>query len=80
MTGSDISDGTDYFWIKEVRIKGFKQFGETYALRLNRGLNVLVGNNGAGKTTVMEAVNLALTARYRGESINTCIIPVSLQQ
>lgn len=73
MTGSDISDGTDYFWIKEVRIKGFKQFGETYALRLNRGLNVLVGNNGAGKTTVMEAVNLALTARYRGESINTCI-------
>lgn len=32
MVGSDISDGTDYFWIKEVRIKGFKQFGETYVL------------------------------------------------
>jgi hypothetical protein len=35
-------------------------------LEFGSGLNVIVGDNDAGKTTLLEAVQLALTARIRG--------------
>jgi predicted ATP-dependent endonuclease of OLD family len=48
--------------ILKVLLKNFKIFGET-TIELEQGLNILVGGNEAGKSTLLEAIHLALTAR-----------------
>ncbi len=55
--------------ITEIRIKNFKCFKEEFRLTLCKGVNILVGNNEAGKTTIIEAINLVLTGLYQGKSI-----------
>lgn len=50
--------------IKIINFKGFK--GE-FNLELNEDLNILVGNNEAGKSTVLEAIHLALTGLFNGK-------------
>lgn len=52
--------------IKEVYIKNFKKF-ETFSLQLNPTLNILVGDNEAGKSTILEAINLTLTGMLNGK-------------
>ena len=34
---------------------------------MNKGVNILVGNNEAGKSTIIEAIHLALTGLYNGK-------------
>lgn len=55
--------------ITEIRIRNFKCFKEEFRLPLCKGVNILVGNNEAGKTTIIEAINLVLTGLYQGKSI-----------
>ncbi|MBS1683976.1 MAG: AAA family ATPase [Bacteroidetes bacterium] len=55
--------------IKEVIIENFKGFKGRFVLPLNKGLNILVGNNEAGKSTIIEAINLALTGMMSGRYI-----------
>lgn len=55
--------------ITEIRIRNFKCFKEEFKLPLCKGVNILVGNNEAGKTTIIEAINLVLTGLYQGKSI-----------
>lgn len=55
--------------ITELHITNFKCFKEEFILPLNKGINILVGNNEAGKTTILEAIDLVLTGQYRGKSI-----------
>ncbi len=54
--------------IVKVNIENFKCFKGKFSLNLNEGINILVGNNEAGKSTILEAIHLALTgilnARY----------------
>ena len=56
--------------IKKIKIHNFKGFRE-FETELNPGLNVLVGDNEAGKSTILEAVHLALTGIYCGRYINS---------
>lgn len=55
--------------IKKIKIRNFKCFCGLFELELNRGLNILVGNNEAGKSTILEAIHLALTGLYCGKGI-----------
>lgn len=55
--------------ITEIRIRNFKCFKDEFRLPLSKGVNILVGNNEAGKTTILEAINLVLTGLYQGKSI-----------
>jgi putative ATP-dependent endonuclease of OLD family len=55
--------------IKKIKIKNFKCFSGTFELELNKGLNILVGNNETGKSTILEAIHLALTGVYCGRNI-----------
>lgn len=52
--------------IKKIKIKNFKCFENDFELNLNRDFNILVGKNEAGKTTILEAVHLALTGYLNG--------------
>lgn len=55
--------------IKTLVIQNFKCFKEKFILDLKNGINILVGNNEAGKSTILEAIHLALTGVFRGKSI-----------
>ena len=48
--------------IKKIFIKNYKIF-EHFDIELNEDLNIIVGNNETGKSTILEAINLALTKR-----------------
>lgn len=55
--------------ISRVKIKNFKCFKDTFSLELNNGLNIIVGNNEAGKSTILEAIHLALTGLSNGKYV-----------
>lgn len=55
--------------IKKVKIQNFKCFFDEFEVELNSGLNILVGNNETGKSTIMQAIHLALTGVYCGKNI-----------
>ncbi|SUJ27202.1 chromosome segregation protein [Sphingobacterium spiritivorum] len=52
--------------ITKVHIENFKTFKGSFKLTLNKGVNILVGNNEAGKSTIIEAIHLALTGLHNG--------------
>lgn len=51
--------------IERIIIENFRKFGRL-EIEPRAGLNILVGDNDAGKSTVLEAINLALTGRING--------------
>jgi len=58
-------------YLSEVRITNFRKFGQGpngepgLVLHLNKGLNVFIGENDAGKTTVIEAIKFVLLTQSR---------------
>lgn len=54
--------------ISAISIKNYKRF-ESFKLDCKDGLNLLVGNNDTGKTTIVEAISLALTKRLNGRPL-----------
>lgn len=55
--------------ITKVTIENFKCYKGKFSLPLNPGVNILVGNNEAGKSTILEAIHLALTGILNGRYI-----------
>lgn len=55
--------------IKKIKVKNLKCFKGVFEFELNKGLNILVGNNETGKSTLLEAIHMALTGIYCGRSI-----------
>ncbi len=55
--------------ISKIKITNFKCYENTFTLSLNEGLNVIVGANEAGKTTILEALHLALTGLLNGRAL-----------
>jgi len=59
-------------YIKKIEIKGFKSFGQTAKIVLDKGFTAITGPNGSGKTNVVDAVLFALgelsTKRLRAEN------------
>lgn len=50
--------------IKSIHIEGFKKF-QQFDMSFNEKMNILVGENEAGKTTILEAIKLVLNQGYR---------------
>ncbi|OQP45424.1 hypothetical protein A4H97_32280 [Niastella yeongjuensis] len=60
--------------IESIVIKNFKCY-TNFELKFNEDLNMLVGNNEAGKSTILEAIQLGLTGLYNYRNIQTEISP-----
>lgn len=60
--------------ITHIYIDGFKRL-INFNLTLNEKLNVIVGDNETGKTSVLEAINLVLTRQYDGRTIDYVLDP-----
>ena len=54
--------------ITKVKIENYKQF-DNFSLNLNDQLNILIGDNSSGKSSILEVVNLALTGYYRNQNL-----------
>ncbi len=53
--------------LTKIELKGFRCFSN-YAISFKRGVNLLIGDNGSGKTSVIRGVTLALNAFFKGFS------------
>lgn len=51
-------------YIKSIHIEGFKKF-KLFDVSLNPHMNILVGENEAGKSTILEAIRVVLNQQYR---------------
>lgn len=54
-------------YISRVHIENFKCFKGSFKFSLNEGINIFVGNNEAGKSTIIEAIHLTLTGLLNGK-------------
>lgn len=61
------------FTISKVRISGFKKIRNPFELTFNDLVTILVGDNGVGKSTIVEAINLALSGKYRDAPIGRSV-------
>jgi len=52
-------------YIKTIKIHNFKRFKDC-TFDLQPGVNILVGNNEVGKSTILEAIHLALSGFFQG--------------
>ena len=53
--------------ISKIHIENFKIFKGSFKLPLSNGMNILVGDNEAGKSTIIEAIHLALSGLFNGK-------------
>ncbi len=53
--------------LKKIEFNGFRCFND-YRISFRRGINLLIGDNGSGKTSVIRGVTLALNAFFKGFS------------
>ncbi len=64
-------------YIKKLEIKGFKTFGQSTSIVLEKGFTVVTGPNGSGKTNIMDAILFALgelsSRRLRAENFSKLI-------
>ena len=52
--------------LKKIIIENFKCFEGKFITNFNQGVNIIVGDNEAGKSTILEAINLSLTGVLNG--------------
>lgn len=53
-------------YISNLTIQGYKKF-EYIEIEFNKGKNILVGENEAGKSTILEAINIVLNQKHRAQ-------------
>ena len=51
-------------YLKRMKIHGFKKF-VTFDIEFNKDTNILIGDNESGKSTILDAINLVLTQKYK---------------
>ncbi len=56
--------GESMNYIKKLKIKGLKKF-KNFEIEFNKNLNVLIGENEVGKSTILNAIDIVLNQKYR---------------
>ena len=57
-------------YVEKVKIHNFKCY-ENFEINFKQSLNIIVGNNEEGKSTILEALHLALSGMYNGKYLGT---------
>jgi len=65
--------------IQKIAIRNYRLFRE-FDLDLSRSMNILVGPNDSGKSTLIEAISLALTGRLNGRPFEQEISPYHINR
>ncbi|MET3698384.1 predicted ATP-dependent endonuclease of OLD family [Bacillus oleivorans] len=60
--------------LSKIVIKNFKSYRD-FSLSLHQDINIIVGDNEAGKSTLLEAINLVLTSQLNGRHILNELTP-----
>lgn len=60
--------------ISKLIVKNFKKFNDKI-FEFNDKLNIIVGDNDSGKTTLLESIELAFNFSYRGKNITSALSP-----
>jgi predicted ATP-dependent endonuclease of OLD family len=55
-------------YLRELQIEGYKGFMEPFSISLQKGLNVIVGENASGKTAIIDAIRLILRENEFGHA------------
>lgn len=59
-------------FLSTIKIKGYKAFNDEFTATFNSGLNILMGENGSGKSSVIDAIRLIfLEDEYGRTGINS---------
>lgn len=53
--------------IKKIIINNFKCYSEKFKIEFKEGLNILVGDNEVGKSTILDAIQLVLSGIFEGK-------------
>lgn len=61
--------------IEKVTILNYKSFKGLFELELNPVLSIIVGDNEAGKSSILEAINIGLTGQLNGRNISNELSP-----
>ena len=56
----------------KLKLRNFKSHENT-VIRFNKGISVIVGENGAGKSTILEAISFALFKQHTGKKIDDLV-------
>lgn len=67
------TEGTEVL-VKSLRLTNFKKFS-SYDFQFNDDVNVFVGDNNAGKSTILEALEIVLNSNHRGRPFNNEFSP-----
>ena len=59
--------------ITSIKLFNYKQF-EELKLDFNDDINLLIGDNDSGKSSILEAINLCLTGYYRNQNLKNNLI------
>lgn len=65
--------------LERILIRNYRGFRD-FELTLNSSTNILVGDNESGKSTLLEAINLALTGRLGGRPFSQELSPFLINQ
>jgi len=61
----------EYVYLKNIKISNFKAI-DNMEINFKKGFNIIIGNNGVGKTSILEAISVALGGFLGGiDGVNT---------
>ncbi len=58
-------------YLRSLAIEGYKNFRDLFGIEFSKGLNVLVGENGAGKSAIVDALRLLLLEDEFGRNLTS---------
>lgn len=56
-------------FLENLTIEGYKNFRESFEIHFSKGLNVLVGENGVGKSAIIDAIRILLLEDEFGRNV-----------
>ncbi|MFI0410646.1 ATP-dependent nuclease [Actinomadura sp. 3N508] len=65
--------------LSQIAIKNYRIF-QDFGLTFNTDVNILVGDNATGKSTIIEAIGLAMTGRLHGRPLAQALSPYLFNQ